>query len=506
MAGLALLAGGLFLMARSAQQAAEQHRTEAEELMGYMLGDFVDKLRPLGKLDLLDSVSNRALKYLSDPVLSGEGSTALAQRAKSLQLIAEVKIARADPTGANTALLAGRVILQKQLLENPTDMVLLKSAGETAFWLGQIQLDRNEWEQSRRYFNEYRGYADRQAKISPASVDALIEQSYAHSNLGTVALRSGDVSSAADEFAQSVALKQRAHIQDPKNKRLAADLANSLSWQASAHMQLGQLHVAETLGERERALLQALHDSNPADTLWMNRLASAWSHQSDLQQARGNLGASHDAILRAHALLQATVEKDPSNRNWQRNLYIAELRSVETDGGRQKPAQLLARLNLLQQHFTELSRLEPKKLNLQTMLAIVQQHQAGLHLREHRNEEAAERLKPAVETLQQLYATTPNDPIIRSGLVDALLESAELSAITDPEAARRHCDSVRTVLRPVVNGSADFRVLAPWVKAHACLDLAEQAAPARKQLEAMSYRDPAYLQYLSTHPSKKASS
>jgi hypothetical protein len=35
--------------------------------MGYMLGEFADKLRPLGKLDLLDSVSNR----VEIPVRSG---------------------------------------------------------------------------------------------------------------------------------------------------------------------------------------------------------------------------------------------------------------------------------------------------------------------------------------------------------------------------------------------------------------------------------------------------
>ncbi len=145
MAGLALLAGGLFLMARSAQQAAEQHRTEAEGLMGYMLGEFVDKLRPLGKLDLLDSVSNRALKYLSDPARSGDSDTALAQRAKSLQVLSEVKIARGDPASANTALLAGRDILRQQLQIKPDDLALLKSAGENAFWLGQIQLDQKAW-------------------------------------------------------------------------------------------------------------------------------------------------------------------------------------------------------------------------------------------------------------------------------------------------------------------------------------------------------------------------
>ncbi|OFA00107.1 winged helix-turn-helix domain-containing protein [Duganella sp. HH101] len=506
MAGLALLAGGLFLMARSAQQAAEQHRTEAEELMGYMLGDFVDKLRPLGKLDLLDSVSNRALKYLSDPMRSDDGDAALAQRAKSLQVLSEVKISRGDPAGANTALLAGRDILRHQLKSKPDDLALLKSAGENAFWLGQIQLDQKAWDKSQEYFEQYRSYADRQAAVAPTSTDAWIEQSYAHNNLGTVALRRGDTQRAADEFALSVDLKQRAYAQTPKNKRLAADLADSLSWQARAQLQLGQLALAETLGARELALLQTLRDAHPAETLWVNRLSSAWSHQADLRQARGDLAASHEAMQQAYTLLQTIVEKDNSNRNWQRNLYIAEVGLIETENEDQKPASKLARLDKLEQNFSELIRLEPKKLNLQMVQARVRRIKAAIHLREHRLADASANLGPAVEKLEQLYSATPTDQLIRSVLIDALLLDAELSAYQNADIAHRRCEAVQTLLRPLVKGSTDFRVLAPWVKAHACLGQNEQAAPMRKQLEAMSYRDPAYLQYLSTHPLKKASS
>jgi DNA-binding winged helix-turn-helix (wHTH) protein len=505
MAGLALLAGGLFLMARSAQQAAEQHRTEAEGLMGYMLGEFVDKLRPLGKLDLLDSVSNRALKYLSDPARPDDSDTALAQRAKSLQVLSEVKIARGDPAGATTALLAGHAILQQQLQAKPADLALLKSAGENAFWLGQIQLDQKSWDKSRQYFEEYRGYADRQAAAAPTSSDAWIEQSYAHNNLGTVALRSGDVQRAATEFSLSVDLKQRAYTLTPGSAKLAADLANSLSWQARAQIQLGKLEQAEKLGAREMALLQSLHHDYPAEILWVNGLSSAWSHLSELKQAQGDLSGSHEAIQQAHTLLQTIVEKDPSNRTWQRNLYIAELRVIETEGGQQPWKQMLARLNKLQQSFTELIRLEPKKLNLQVMLANVQQRKAAIYLRERQLADASTNLGPAVEKLQQLHAATPSDLIIRNGLVDALLLNAEILEQQDASGASDNCEKVLTVLRPVIKGSADFHILAPWVKAHACLKMTEHAAPQLKQLEAMSYRDPAYLRYISTHPSKKAS-
>ncbi len=505
MAGLALLAGGLYLMARSAQQAAEQHRTEAEELMGYMLGDFVDKLRPLGKLDLLDSVSNRALKYLSDPRRNGEGDTAMAQRAKSLQVLSEVKIARSDPIGANIALLAGRDILQQQLRAKPTELALLKSAGENAFWLGQIHVERKQWDAADRYLDEYRIYADRQAAIAPDAVDSLIEQSYAHNSLGSLALQRGEVKRAAAEFALSVQLKTRALARSPEDKQLIADLADSLSWQASAKMQLGFLADAEQLYAQEMTLLQTLHTKFPAESRWVKQLAAAWSHQSELSQARGDLRASHTAAEQAHTLLGSIYNKDSSNRVWQRNLYFAELRMIETDG-QTSAAPLLAQLAKLQRDFAELSGLDPQNVLLQTMQASVQFQKAVVLRRQQLPREAVDSLAPAVSKLAQLHAATPTDNAIRNMLINALLLESSLREGQDPNASKRQCLAVQTMLRPLAKDSADFHLMAPWVLVHACLDQHDIVAPVRRQLDTMSYRDPVYLHYLSTHPPKKATS
>jgi tetratricopeptide (TPR) repeat protein len=504
MTGLAVLAVGLGLTARSAQTQAEAHRTEAEGLMGYMLGEFAEKLRPLGKLDLLDSVSNRALKYLSDPERATDSDTALAQRAKSLQLISEVRIARSDPVGANTALLAGRDILQQQLRSKPTDLALLKNAGENAFWLGQIHYDQKEWDKAQQYFEEYRIYADRQSAASPDDVSGWIEQSYAHNTLGTLALQRSDAKRAASEFALSVELKTRAYKKTPQDKQLAADLADSFSWQASSHMQLGQLAEAESLCDRALKLSQSLHAAYPEDALWVTHLAGVWSRKSELKQTQGDMVGSHNDAQQAFTLLHGIAEKDPSNRNWQRKAYIAELRLIDTDKD-QKLSQAFSHLEKLQQAFTQLSSLEPKTLNLQVLIAMAQQRKAAILMQQSQPTEAAQILEPALNKLKQLHAAAPTDITITTITVDALLLNAELGRMRDNLQADGHCEAARTMLRPLVNDSADFQLLAPWVKAHACLNQSERVDRIKKQLEAMPYRDAAYLHYLSTHPPKKAS-
>jgi len=505
MTGLTLLAGSLGLMARSAQTQAEAHRTEAEGLMGYVLGEFVDKLRPLGKLELLDSVSKRALSYLSNPALAIDSDQALAQRAKSLQLISEVRIARSDPIGANTALLSGRAILQRQLQARPSDMGLLKSAGENAFWLGQIHFEQKEWDHAQQYFGEYLTYANRQSAASPDDIGGWIEQSYAHNSLGTLALQRSDARSAASEFELSVALKTRAFEHAPKDKQLAADLADSLSWQATSQVQLGKLAQAEVLYGRALTLLRSLHDAYPEETLWIDQLTGAWSRQSELKQARGDATGSHKDAQQAFILLQNMVEKDPSNRNWQRKKSVAELRMIDTDK-EQRPSISFARLEKLQKVFIELSKLEPKALNLHALVARVQQRKAAMLMHQRQPAEAALLLQPALEKLMQLHTSSPADISINTTTVEALLLNAELAEMRNDPKARDHCEAVRIVLRPLINGSADFQLLAPWVKAHACLNQGDQVNQIKKQLDAMPYLDADYLHYLSTHPPTKATS
>lgn len=500
-AALALLASLQSLAARRAQHAAEQHRTEAEGLMGYMLGEFVDTLRPLGRLDVLDSVSTRALAYLEADAGDDPGPAALVQRARALQVVSEVKIARADPAGALRALLLAQDILERQLRAAPRDAALLKSAGANTFWLGQIAFDRSDWAGARRHFGAYRDLADRLAAAAPDSRDGPVEQSYAHNSLGSVALESGQVELAAQEFARSVDLKTRAMARAPGDSGLAADLANSLSWQATARARMGDLDGAMRLYRREAALLEPLHREGSGNTLWSTRYAYALWHQGELQAALGQGVQAREDFARAADLLRAATARDPSNREVQAALWTVELSSGPLDGDRlegRDPGGAREGLDAL-------SALEPDNLNLARLSALAQVNAARHALADRRAREAARILEPALARLAGLHAAAPRDRSIAQTYAEALLLEADaLHTGAEPAAASAAavadaCLQARALLERDAPGSRDYRVLAPWVRAHLCLG--ENAAVSRQieQLERMQYRQPAYLRYLSTH-------
>ncbi|MFL6708455.1 MAG: winged helix-turn-helix domain-containing protein [Massilia sp.] len=494
---LALLAVLLSITARRAQRDAEQHRTEAEELMGFMLGDFVERLRPLGRLDLLDSVSARALVYLADDSHDATGAS-LAQRAKALQVLSEVKMARGDGAGAESALLLGRAILQRQLAAAPLDTALLKSAGANAFWLGQLHYDRSDWAGARVYFTQYRQFADRQAASAPQDPDGKIEQSYAHNSLGSVELKSGAVAAAAREFDVSTALKSAVLADKPDNDKLAADLANSLSWQASARAKLGELARASGLYEREAAIMGRLHHAAPGNGAWTKRYAFARHHLGELQQASGQQAAARASFAQAAALLKQALQDDPRNLDLQGHLQAAELSALAAAEDSEVAATAWP---ALVQRLEDAVAREPAKPKLARVAALGRLRWAQLETRRGHADAAAAVLAPALERLAHLHASTPTEQSVTETYSQALLSQAQL--VHNIAEMHMFCRKAQTLLSPSAEGSMDFVLLAPLVQAGICSDEESSVRRDLMLLEKMQYQERHFVDFLSAHRSKK---
>lgn len=498
---LALLAVVLGLKARTAQVQAEAHRAEAEGLTTFMLGEFVEKLRPLGKLDLLDTISTRALSFLSVSDRTNTSDIDLTQRAKSLQLLAEVRNARGDSSGAVNALLTGSEILTRVLQSSPADRSVLKTAGENAFWLGQIYFDQRDWIKATHHFEQYRLLADRIAALAPDEIDSWVEQSYAHNSLGSVALRQNNLPLAVKEFSRSVELKLQAYAKKPDDKQLAASLADSLSWQASAKIQSGQLAEANSLQARQLELLTVLREKFPEDTKWAKQLADTLARKSELRQAMGDMNGSHDSAAASHALHIDMSARDPSNSVWKQLMHILELRVITTDLAPVSPAITNARLDTLQKNLNDLIAKEPKKLNLKIALARAQLREAVNFSLLGNLPKARKALLQANNSLAELHKNSPTDKFVTYAWIDAVLLGAE--TIEPGRSYFSECNIARTVLEPEVAQSRDFNVLTRWVKLSYCLGRNRDAFDAQAKLASMDYKDPSYLNSTLLHLPKK---
>ncbi len=493
---LAALSSALGISAMAAKRSAEQRRAEAENLVGFMLGDFADRLRPIGRLDLLESVSGKAMEYLGGGAYDASPA-ALTLHAKGLQVIGEVSRARGDATQAIDALANASTILRQQHAHNPHDIEVLKNLGANAYWIGQIHKDHNNLQAAGDAWRQYRHYADQLHQLQPDNVEWWVEQSYTRNNLGSLALAQGMPELAVPEFVASIALKERAlgHVHDPK--MMTAELADSYSWLASARQSLGELQAAEQLYEKEMDAIQWLRSRFPGESLWINRHGRALQHRAAIALAQGMDDSALRDYEEAQRLLKQIAEQDRNNSAWQVELANIEQHRLKILARRLHGREVLPKLVQVHTTLEAMLRLNPKNAGWIGSEAVARSHMAAAHLRMGNIRSARQQTDIALASLQELYASAPFNLHVRLSLISTLLLSAKIHHTErDIKKTMSTCSQIHGMMENDIKNSRNYQLLDPWVRVNTCLSNHAAAELAAKRLREIGYRDSSYIAFI----------
>jgi len=496
---LAVIATGMGIRATGAKRQAEQQRAEAEGLMGFMLGDFVDKLRPLGKLDLLDSVSLKGLEYLKRPQDEDQSDTELTQRAKALQVIGEVRHARGDPKGALDALTSAYDILQRQNKKLPQDTEVLKNLGITAYWIGQIYKDQSNMQKTEEYWRDYMRYSDRLNALEPDKVEWWIEQSYSHTNLGGVALARGDLNNAVREFGQSIELKERALTKTPNSTTLLGGLANTYSFMASAKASLGDLDTANRLYEKELQILLHIRETAPAEIIWIKNQVFALRMRAAIRLAWGLDQQALSDYREARTLFENLLAHDSGNRNWQVGIATLQQDVLHIVARQRDSKDTTSELMAIEASLRTLIASDPKNVDWARREAFNRFLIASARLARGKLDDARYENQAGIDSLYRLYVADKTNVFVRIVLIDSLLLQSEI------ERSQKNFDGSKAACRKAfdvmeVDGPTtwDYQILDPWVRANHCLKKDQVAEIAMKRLEKIGYNDLEYRRFIST--------
>jgi len=496
---LAVLAGVLGLTARSAQKEAEQRRADAEGLMSFMLGDFVDKLRPLGRLDLLDDVSAKALGYLGQSHSASETVEAALHTVKTLHLIAEVSTSRSKTTIAERALADAQAVLDRHAGSAAENAQFLKAQGANAFWLGKLSMDRADWNEARQHMDRYRQIGEAMVRLWPGDPDALLELAYALNNQGTVAMGTRDFASAAQAFSQSIGLRRKLVAMRPGDTSLVVDLSNAISWHARARAAMGALADARELYDQEQTLLRTLQAANPRNLGWVSRLASSLSNQAEIEQALGNDAAQRQLLAEGMRLLTYLVESDPTNDQWQRHQALLSYHQLANLDGQSKTARLHD-WRVLQDRVTKLHAADPRSVFLNKLSESIAQGIVEKLLEEGEVASARAELAKIIAPAETSTDRQIQDARAQAKKVQLTILAAEIHRAGGHVAAQAEtCRAAQSAVAPLRGSTQDFAVLSTIVRAYACSGDTNSARDEQLALQNMHYRDSRYIRYLSVH-------
>jgi serine/threonine-protein kinase len=323
-AGISLLAivGGAAVALQEARDARAQ-RAQAEGLLEFMLGDLRRKLQPVGRLDALDAVGERALAYYAAQDAAALDAESLSRRARALHLIGEIADRRGQTAEARQRFGEAARSTAELLARAPADPQRLFDHAQSEFWVAHAARRSGRADEAQAGFDRYRALALRLVQADPAKPEWQLEQAYAEQNLGVLAYEQR-------QPQQALAAWHRARMvfeaQAPQGDAVRAERANNLGWIARAHEDLGHLQQAIEAQTTKIGLLQ-----HGADTDRKRQYQRALSHNdiARLQLALGQPSRSLDEARRATAVLEALVALDGSNLEWRVALAFAQVSAAE---------------------------------------------------------------------------------------------------------------------------------------------------------------------------------
>lgn len=341
-----LVASGLAYTAIEARDEARDQRREAEGLIGFMLGDLRDKLQPVGRLDVLDSVGVRALAYYEGQDKQSLTDDAIAQRSKALNLMGEIAASRGDLEGALRRYREALAGTAEALRRAPDDPQRMFEHAQSVFYVGEIARLRGDIEEAGRQFRVYRKLADGMIAAEPGNATWQLEGVYASTNLGIVQNGLGQYPQAAATFEKSVAAMERLLAAEPANQKYLQLLSEALANSSEAEENAGRLDLAIRQRERQLTLLAPYlaQDRPDADLRQDAMIANmALSRQRFM---KGETRAALDLAAAAVRQGRSLVDLDPDNANWRGRSAVTELNQATLllRAGRNADAQAVTEL------------------------------------------------------------------------------------------------------------------------------------------------------------------
>ena len=311
-----LVTSGLAYTAIDARDEARDQRREAEKLVGFMLGDLREKLEPIGRLDVLDSVGVKALAYYSSQNKADLSDAALAQRSKALTLMGEMANTRGNLDGALARYAEALATTGELVRRVPKNGDLLFDHAQNVFWVGYIDYQRGGFDKAAAAFTEYGKLADRMIKIAPAKSEYRLERIYADAALGSVLFDQRRYRAAANIFEGLLDQSEALAASSPTKLDYQKQLVNALGWLADSRENVGEIDEAIAYRQRGLALAERLWTANSGDTYFKRDELSARRALTRLFASRGQMREAFEQAALNLPVLAFLMKTEPNNTEW----------------------------------------------------------------------------------------------------------------------------------------------------------------------------------------------
>ncbi|MCU1245730.1 MAG: hypothetical protein JWN02_1640 [Acidobacteria bacterium] len=473
--------------ADAARAEAVAGRAEADNLIGFMLGDLRTKLEPVGRLDILDDVAAQTLKYSSSLHLEALSAEELVRGSTALDQLGDVRMAQGKQAEALDAFQRSLVLSQLAVQRDPRSAEAELARATSHYWIGYVSLERGDNGGALMHFQAYLDAAQRLHQRYPSEQKYRTEIAYAHANVGSALEARGDLAGALAHYRTSFEAKERYASLAPADPRRQADVAVSLDKIGIVLMKGGDLQAARAAFERETGIHLLLLGRDPKQTGWKRRLATSLAYLAVIEQESGQVDASLDRFTDEQTIERELAARDPKNAIWQRALGVSTWRIGDNLRLRGSIEKALRSFRESETIFTSLLQRDPARDSWRRDLAAMRVAYARALAAGSRPAAANGQLRSAL----QLLSTVKDDRARAIGLSNTYQAEGEIEAAHGSrQRARDAWTRAEALIHPIAAGSTEPAVLDLWTRSLAGLDRRPEAEATFARLNRMGYRHP----------------
>jgi hypothetical protein len=481
---LATRAGRAEALARA---DAQRRQEQAETLLTFMLGDFRTELEKAGRLNLLDSVGEKALAYFASLDPRDLTDTALARQAKALTQIGSTRVNQASFPEADAAFATAYQRAAALAARHPRDGDMLFERAQAEYWIGVIARRRGNFTLSREWLVRYRDSALALVALEGTKPRAQRELTSGHHNLAVLDFDRANLAEARAGFLAEIPLIEALIAASPADTSLRFRLADVASWLGLVAEREGQFAEALARFGEMSARVQALAALEPTVARWQAKVAESTIALANIQAVTGRTSEAADGFARGGAQFDTLAAQDPKNQQWRLSAFGLRLRQTNLLIGTDAPAAARVLAEPLAQ-LTALAAAEPSSRVFTSRLAYAWQLEARLRFAAARADAraAAER---ALELGALLIKENRAEDVVLAEYAQAGVLAGRIARTQDRAAdARSHWETAVATLAPRLATSRDWRLLDPAAQAYQLLDNAATARPLVERLRSSGYQ------------------
>ncbi|WP_144097127.1 toll/interleukin-1 receptor domain-containing protein [Croceicoccus sediminis] len=305
---------GTSLLAYTAVRArdeAQYQRAQADSLVEFMITDLKPRLEKVGRLDVLDSVGERALSYYEDQDQDELDIDALGRKARALHLVGEVANLRGQPEQARRSFIEAAKATGAALQDDPDNWQRVFDHSQSEFWVGYGFYEQADWPNAAVHLGRYRDLGRKLVALKPDDPTSKLEAASGELNLGVVNREIGRFGDALASFDEAERLYR---LIQPQDRMTRMFIVQAISHAATTLAYAGDEVAAEK--RRIRQILQIDAYDDGSDRQLDRYRAIGLDQLAGLRFALGRMNEGCASLQLADRRWRELIALDPDNKAW----------------------------------------------------------------------------------------------------------------------------------------------------------------------------------------------